>query len=270
MMKRLIGGLILASLALSMLASCNSEPASTSGATTTAPAATTPAITTAATTETPEPPAPEKVSLEGKTIFWLGSSVTYGSANNGRSMVEMLREKTGCISLKYAVSGTTLVDQDSNSYVSRLVNSPKRIKAVDYFVCQLSTNDASQNKPLGKVSDSFEIDDFDTKTICGAIEYIIAYAKDRWNCPVAFYTGPRYNSAAYQSMVDALLQIQEKWGIYVLDFWNDPDYLAMSKSQQKKFLSQYMSDDIHPNGKGYEEWWTPAFEEFISTTIGKA
>ncbi len=271
MKKHLISWLLLAALSLSLLASCGTDSAETTpAATTSAPSVTTPAATTpAATTGTPAPTTPEKVSLEGKIIYWLGSSVTYGSANNGRSMVDMLREKAGCQCVKYAVSGTTLVDNDSNSYVSRMKASSKRTRKADYFICQLSTNDASQNKPLGSVSDSFNMEDFDTKTICGAIEYIIAYAKETWKCPVAFYTGPRYNSASYQAMVDALLQIQEKWGIYVLDFWNDPEFLAMNPAQQRKFLQQYMADDIHPNAKGYEEWWTPAFEEFISTTIGK-
>lgn len=50
-----------------------------------------------------------------------------------------------------AVSGTTLVDEDKTSYVSRL----KKIDedSTDLFICQLSTNDASQNKPLGTISE---------------------------------------------------------------------------------------------------------------------
>ena len=35
------------------------------------------------------------------------------------------------------------------------------------------------------------------KTVAGSIEFIIAYAKEKWNCPVAFYTGTRYDSEAY-------------------------------------------------------------------------
>lgn len=279
MKKITIAWLLIASLALSsLLTACGDSETETTAApaeTTTEPAvtATVPTETTTeavSTEETPDVPTePEKVSLEGKTIVWLGSSVTYGSANNGVSMADYLANAVGCKSVKWAVSGTTLYDNDSNSYVSRLKSQGKRQKTCDYFICQLSTNDASQNKPLGSVSDSFDMADFDVHTVCGAIEYIIAYAKDKWDCPVAFYTGPRYNSAAYQAMVDALLQIQEKWGIYILDFWNDPDFHAMTPRDQQKWLSKYMADDIHPNAKGYEDWWTPAFEEFISTTIGK-
>ncbi|MGM9637327.1 MAG: SGNH/GDSL hydrolase family protein [Eubacteriales bacterium] len=262
--------LVLAAILTGILAGCGNsdgnEVTTTTGETTVTTTETTPAATTPVE---PLPTEPEKVSLEGKTIVWLGSSVTYGSANGGVSMVDYLRDSTGCICWKYAVSGTTLVDSDSTSYVSRMKSIRTHPSTADYFICQLSTNDATQNKPLGEISDSYDMDDFDTQTVCGAIEYIIAYIKAKYDCPIAFYTGPRYNSAAYQKMVDALLEIQEKWGIYVIDFWNDPDFAAKSSVEQAQWLNKYMADDIHPNSLGYEEWWTPIFEEFISETIGK-
>ena len=270
MKKQWISGLLLLAMSLLLFTACAGDGTASGSESQTTPAVTTTQSPTSQTTAAPEPTTPQRVSLEGKRIVWLGSSVTYGSATGGKSMVEYLAETTGCRSYKYAVSGTTLVDNDSGSYVSRLKNAArKQGKNCDYFICQLSTNDASQNKPLGTVSESFEMDDFDTQTVCGAIEYIIAFAKKKWNCTIAFYTGPRYNSPAYQKMVDALLEIQKKWNIQVLDFWNDPDFLAMSAREQQQWLAKYMSDDIHPNAKGYEEWWTPAFEEFISTTYGQ-
>jgi lysophospholipase L1-like esterase len=244
-----------------LLTACSSNPSSPSSDTTSSAET---EQTTETSTETTEPieTEPITVSLEGKNIVWLGSSVTVGAANNNVSMADYLADDTGCKSYKYAVSGTTLVDNDGGSYISRMKNIRKNQKC-DYFICQLSTNDATQNKPLGTVSDSFDIDSFDTSTICGAIEYIIAYAKDRWNCPIAFYTNPPYSSDAYQKMVDALLQIQEKWGIYVLDMWNDPDIASMTRRQ----LAKYMSDSIHPNQAGYQKWWTPLFREFLETTL---
>ena len=48
--------------------------------------------------------------LNGKTIYWLGSSVTYGSAASGMSMADYLSAKTGAICVKEAVSGTTIFD----------------------------------------------------------------------------------------------------------------------------------------------------------------
>lgn len=202
-------------------------------------------------------------SLEGKTYFFLGSSVTYGSASNGKSFVDYIEDNNNCTCLKATVSGTTLVDNNSDSYVQRLIKSAEKYQntPVDYFICQLSTNDATQNLPLGSICDSKKKEDFNTKTIIGAMEYIIAVAKEIWNCPIAFYTGPYYHSPKYQEMVNALFEIQKKWDIGMIDFWNDEEARNMDAATR----SRYMADDIHPTAAGYAEWWTPVFEQYLKT-----
>ena len=122
------------------------------------------------------------IRLEGKKLIFLGSSVTYGHASNGVSFVEDIAARNGCSVRKEAVSGTTLVDDREDSYIARMkqIDDP----TADLFVCQLSTNDASKGKALGTVSVGFEEKDFDTSTVAGAIEYIIAYARKKWNCPL--------------------------------------------------------------------------------------
>lgn len=197
-------------------------------------------------------------TLKGKTIIFLGSSVTYGFAAKGESFADYLQKQDGITAIKEAVSGTTLVDDKDNSYVSRINNIDKDIKA-DAFICQLSTNDATQEKPLGKLSNSKNINDFDTHTIIGAIEYIVTYAKDTWNCPVIFYTGTKYDSLSYGKMVEALYDIQNKWDIGIIDLWNNDDMNAVNKKDYKS----YMSDPIHPTRKGYKEWWTPVIREYL-------
>ena len=149
--------------------------------------------------------------LSGKTVIFLGSSVTYGSASGGVSFADILKEEDGIISVKEAVSGTTLADFDSSSYISRMKTVDSGIKA-DAFICQLSTNDASQKIPLGEISDSSDENSFDTKTVAGAIEYIICHAKKTWSCPVIFYTGTKYDSERYEKMVGLLTEIQKKHG----------------------------------------------------------
>lgn len=101
--------------------------------------------------------------------------------------------------------------------------------------------------------------DFDTKTIAGAIEYIISYVKAKWSCPVMFYTNPRYDSPEYQAMVDLLLELQKKWGFEIIDLWNDEQFNNISEED----YSRYMADPIHPTSDGYLKWWTPYFEEKI-------
>lgn len=192
-----------------------------------------------------------------KTIIFLGSSVTYGAAAGGISFVDLLEQKKeGYHCIKEAVSGTTLVDDEEHSYISRMKRLSVEKKA-DLFVCQLSTNDATQGKPFGKVSDQWERELFDTHTIAGAMEYIISYAKDTFGCPVLFYTNPRYDSSSYQKMVDLLYEVKDKWGIEVIDLWNDTAFGQISAEEYR----EYMEDEIHPTLAGYEKWWLPVFME---------
>lgn len=195
--------------------------------------------------------------IEGKTVLFLGSSVTYGSASGGVSFADYIGKRDGCTVIKSAVSGTTLVESGINSYVSRL----KKLDAekVDLFVCQLSTNDASQKKELGKIIESKNLNDFDTKTIAGAIEYIICYSKEKWNCPVIFYTNPHYDSEPYGEMVGILKEAEAKWGISVIDMWNDAELNAALN----KNTALYMADKIHPTKAGYLEIWTPFMEKNV-------
>ena len=196
--------------------------------------------------------------LEGKTGIFLGSSVTYGYGSLGVSFVDFLEKTDGLITVKEAVSGTTLADIRDNSYVARMKTIDKNIDA-DFFMCQLSTNDATKNLPIGEISGSFDIDDFDTQTIAGATEYIIAYAKETWNCPVIFYTQAKYDSQPYAQMVEMLLKLRDKWDITVIDFWNNEEINSITDEEK----SLYLIDHIHPSKAGYRLWWLPEIQKTL-------
>lgn len=206
----------------------------------------------------------ENSPLEGKQIAILGSSVAYGEASEGYAVGEYLCARLGCELSKETVSGTTLVAGKENSYVSRLHNLDPEAK-FDLFICQLSTNDATMHKPLGDISDSMSLEDFDTSTITGAMEYIICYAQETWDCPVVFFTGSRYDSEAYDEMVERLLELQEKWGIGVLDLWSSDEFNDIPDEQQ----AIYMNDGIHPTKAGYRDWWGPEQERQLLEFLGK-
>lgn len=201
----------------------------------------------------------EQSPLQGMTICFLGSSVTNGSASMRVSMADYIGKLDGANVIKEAVNGTTLAGTGSSSYGSRLANRVDADAKIDLIICQLSTNDATQKKPLGEISVGTDIDSFDRSTVIGGMEYIIAYAKETWGCPVVFYTGVRYDSDAYQAMVDSLPALQEKWGIGVIDLWNDAEMNAVT-DEQRAF---YMDDNIHPTQAGYLEWWVPKMQEYL-------
>lgn len=203
--------------------------------------------------------------LEGKVIFWLGSSVTEGASSGQESMADFLAKKHGAQCIKEAVSGTTLADRASSSYVSRLdqyLASDERAGHVDAFICQLSTNDKGFPDGFGVVTpaDVRDAAAFDTATTFGAMEYIIATAKDTWDCPVYFYTNPPMGDENYETMVQSLEEIAEKWGVTIIDLYRDQAFNDISEEER----ALYMADSIHPTKAGYREWWLPKFEETLS------
>ena len=195
--------------------------------------------------------------LEGMNVAYLGSSVTYGASSLGTSFVEYISKRNKTTYIKEAVSGTTLADH-GNSYIKRIKDIDKGAK-IDLFVCQLSTNDASQNNELGKVND------LDVTTTCGAINYIIDYVKETWDCPLMFYTNSYYENSNYQKMVDSLKEIVSSKDVGLIDLYSDQEFNNITT--EKRAL--YMEDNIHPTKAGYLEWWTPRMEKDIYEFVGK-
>lgn len=203
--------------------------------------------------------------LEGKTIFWLGSSVTYGARSMEESMADYIAKRNGATCIKEAVSGTTLANTKDTSYVSRFdtyLASVDKAEQVDAVVVQLSSNDSPMPENFGIITndDVRDADAFDNTTTFGAIEYIIATAKDTWACPIFFYTNPDYGTKEYGDMVTALEEIAEKWDVTLINMYRDTEFCAVTEEQS----SFYMYDPVHPTRAGYRDWWTPYFEAALA------
>lgn len=198
----------------------------------------------------------ENSPLENKKVLFLGSSVTNGAAALYQSIPEYFGVRMGCTFIKEAVDGTTLTDNGPDSYIQRLLNHVDADEQIDLLVCQLSTNDASKGLPLGEVSEKSVLEEFDTGTITGAMEYIICYAEQTWGCPVVFYTNARFDSENYQEMVERLYQLADKREIGILDLWSDDGFNQITETER----ALYMKDNIHPYKAGYRDWWGPELE----------
>ena len=188
------------------------------------------------------------MELKDKTVLFLGSSVTYGSASGGVSFADMMAQELKFNCIKEAVSGTTLADLDETSYVARLKRLDPHMP-VDLLICQLSTNDASQNIPLEKTE--------------AAIRAILEYANATFACPVVFYTGTCFESENYEAMIRLLYSLQAEYNFSILDLFNDPEMRTVTLED----YARYMSDPIHPNLLGYRQWWTPKFIDFCQKLI---
>lgn len=209
-------------------------------------------------------PADPQSPLRGKKVAFLGSSVVLGQAALNTSFVETLVQTDGIEALKEAVNGTSMVNRDGMgpSYIKRVMNMDKDFKA-DAFVMQVSTNDATQGFPLGEISESTNRDDFDTLTVTGAMEYLISYIKENWDCPLIIFTGTKFLHSEYEAIVNRAKELQNKYDFVLLDMWNDEEMNATSDED----YDLYMNDPIHPTKAGYVKWWTPKFRECLINTI---
>ena len=185
------------------------------------------------------------MQLKGKTILFLGSSVTHGASAGGISFVDLMADKCETYCIKEAVSGTTLADIDDASYVSRLKKIDQTAQ-IDLFICQLSTNDASPTRNVAITE------------VEKALRFIVDYVKTVFDCPVVFYTGTYFENERYMEMIKLLYRLQSEYGFHILDLYNDEEMLKVSKEKYQ----QYMRDPIHPTLQGYAEWWTPKFVKF--------
>lgn len=209
-------------------------------------------------------PTLENSPLKGKTYFWLGSSVTVGASAANESMADFIAKKYDCTCIKNAVSGTTLANQKENSYVARFdsyLASAEKAEHVDAVIVQLSTND-QLNESFGEITgdDVRDPEAFDTSTTFGAIEYIIATAKQEWDCPVLFYANPPTGYESYMTMVLGLYDIAAKWDVEVIDMFMDLSFNELPTDEQREL---WMVDKIHPSKAGYRDWWLPKFEEAL-------
>ncbi|WP_054723570.1 SGNH/GDSL hydrolase family protein [Lacticaseibacillus nasuensis] len=196
--------------------------------------------------------------LYGKRIVFLGSSITYGAAAHGRSFVDDLAASDGVIAGKLAISGTTLAGHEASSYVSRLAAFHPAVTP-DAFVCQLSTNDGRQGKPLGMIAEP-GVTQFDADTTIGAIETIVSRVQRDWGCPILFYTCLLQPDADYSALIAALRQLQAKYHFAILDLHGDAALASATKQHPGA-----MFDDAHPTQLGYSKLWTPLFRQALGT-----
>ncbi len=222
--------------------------------------------------------------LQGKTFFWLGSSITFGLTAHGEATADMLAKHNGATCYKEAASGTTIANipateemaailtqiigadpsKEDLSFTARIHDLPLDVKP-DLFVLQLSTNDSRlPAESIGSISESTDIADFDLATTLGGMEYIMAYVRDNWHCPVLIYTSPFLNDDQYMAMLDNAYKVADKWNGFILDLTTDSVFNAVGHENFDLYMAP---DGIHPTRAGYQLWWLPRFEERIAEIL---
>ena len=83
------------------------------------------------------------------------------------------------------------------------------------------------------------------------------------------YEIPEFTTLRGDQQVDSRIypDLQEKWGIGVIDLFNNPDMTALYGTDQ---YNSYMYDEVHPNRAGYVEWWTPVIDAYLTDFFARS
>lgn len=213
--------------------------------------------------------------LYKKTIYFLGSSWTMGSATEGRDNFAMrIAARNEMKYVNESVTSTTFIPRPerTDSYLERADLFPA--EQPDYVLIQLSSNDFRHTDcPIGHAADFYEEDPergrvFDTSSAAGAMEAILCKMMTRWpGTKFAWYTGfqgPVNDSqaAALRVLEGRRVLIQEiapKWGTPVCDLTRMAGLNTFMMGNRSKLTN---GDGQHCITAGYDVW-TSAIEAFL-------
>lgn len=176
----------------------------------------------------------------------------------------------------YAVSGATITSNTSASHwISTSIDTiAEAYPNADYVIIDGGTNDADQLRDVEGGIGTFDADDFSAEyiaalnknTFSGALEYVFCKMVTVWKGKHVGYIIPQKmgtGSAAVAGRIlffDRARAIAAKWGIPVIDLWNDyyfnwqlaAHYDPLLTSEGNNEAGNLYRDGQHLTDKGYE------------------
>jgi len=223
--------------------------------------------------------------LFGKSVVFTGDSICNGSsAGDGLDgWAGRIGRKNNMMWCNQGVSGGTIAEGTGTSF--SICNTDFGSE-VDYIVFEGGTNDAdvigsilNGNEPekFGSYDYSDYTSTFDKTTFCGAFEslikrittdypsarigYIVAPKMTKINTSAPDYTKEHNNRRAY---FEVAMQICKKWGVPVLNLWDDFPLNPMIPSYYTQGENYYYTDGQHLTSNGYD-YITPIIEAWMKT-----
>ncbi|MFR3685207.1 MAG: SGNH/GDSL hydrolase family protein, partial [Enterococcus sp.] len=211
----------------------------------------------------------EPSNLVGRTILSTGDSIQAGDGNKGAGFTEIAASQLGMVCKDYAVGGATFCReiQPTNNIVDQLLKAFQReTRAPDFLTTNGLTNDiGSPNAPIGSVTTSFNVSDYDLSTFSGSMEYYFYQARTQWPSTKIIYV--RVHNMATRGR-DKQIEFGEraeeicyKWSVPVVNVYRDGN-LNTNITEQRKLYSNPTEanpngDSTHPNQAGYEFAYVP-------------
>ena len=217
--------------------------------------------------------------LNGKSALFVGDSICYGSQDTATE-----RGWAGRIAKYYGlayytnngVSGASLSTARwrENGNASSKVQGKILFQVTqeasyyyDYIVLHGGVNDAWDSYPVGEMTDSFNVEDFDVSTYAGALEELFYYTTKQHPTARIGYLMNFYAPACTNGRVGDMSeyfavgkQICEKWNMPYFDMYNNAEITAALKFDTKEYTNDY----IHPIASGYDVLY-PFIGEWMET-----
>lgn len=223
----------------------------------------------------------EKDPLYGKKITCTGNSITAATHSvPGHGYVEQIADAHGMTVDNHAIWGAiipqghprasgdvtdigcihdTLDDMDIDADIVIMSGS---INDCEYY---------SDTNFLGEITGDFSTE-LDLTTFYGALEDMCKKALQRWaGKPIIYVIEHRMTldnttyGQYYLKLHEAIVKVMNKWGISIVDLFNDCPSLNYNEGYKTKYTT---GDGTHPNYEGYERFYVPRVYAEIKKLLG--
>lgn len=199
---------------------------------------------------------------KGKTIVAFGDSIIAGWGwREGTGIVQPLKEKyPDGIRINNAESGANIAISNSPAHTPIISQIRSYTGQPDAIIFDGGVNDLNNNIAMGNISDSYD-SNYDTTTICGAMESALQYVMDTFPLAVKLYIIPHsFSKNNYvDSVHEKMIEICKKWNMPYLDMRKCAQIAMTSKNKSKytRNANTGVGDGVHPTETWYRKFYAP-------------
>lgn len=213
---------------------------------------------------------------KGKTIVAFGDSIIAGWGwKEGTGIVQPLKEKyPDGTWINNAESGANIAISNNPAHTPIISQIRSYTGQPDAIIFDGGVNDLNNNIAMGNISDSYD-SNYDTTTICGAMESALQYVMDTFPLAVKLYIIPHsFSKNNYvDSVHEKMIEICKKWNMPYLDMRKCAQIAMTSKNKSKytRNANTGVGDGVHPVESWYRTFYSPVVDQKLrSLGIGYA
>ena len=212
-------------------------------------------------------------TLQGKSALFCGDSICAAGRDNEDGWAGRIGTHYGMDTTNIGKAAASVSTSRGDNRIITQINQVKD-NSYDYIILHGGVNDAMESAPIGVVSDSFKVKDFDASTFVGGLEelfyFTYEYFEDdtiigyivNYQTPNSKWGGETTDMSMY---FDAAIKVCEKWKIPYLDLYNDENF----NNKLKVTTNENLLDFLHPNADGYDILYKPIAEWMADISTNK-